>query len=112
LTLSPAYKTITRNRCVGAGLCPSRSIYGNPIDRSFVGADDSVRPVRNGTIIVRAGRVARPYNRLPYPVCLPCGAMHPKGTCSASLHCVGIAPYEMQSKLQTRGGFFLLSVVG
>ena len=20
--------------------------------------------------------------------------MHPKGTCSASLHCVGIAPYE------------------
>ena len=40
------------------------------------------------------------------------GAMHPKGTCSASLHCVGIAPYEMQSKLQTRGGFFLLSVVG
>ena len=22
------------------------------------------------------------------------GAMHPKGTCSASLHCVGIAPYE------------------
>ena len=21
------------------------------------------------------------------------GAMHPKGTCSASLHCVGIAPY-------------------
>ena len=25
---------------------------------------------------------------------LSCGAMHPKGTCSASLHCVGIAPYE------------------
>ena len=23
------------------------------------------------------------------------GAMHPKGTCSASLHCVGIAPYGM-----------------
>ena len=67
MTLSPAYKTITRNRCVGAGLCPSRSIYGNPIDRSFVGADDSVRPVRNGTIIVRAGRVARPYNRLTIP---------------------------------------------
>ena len=22
------------------------------------------------------------------------GAMYPKGTCSASLHCVGIAPYE------------------
>ena len=26
-----------------------------------------------------------------------CGAMHPKGTCSASLHCVGIAPYEILS---------------
>ena len=24
MALSPAYKTITRNRCVGAGLCPSR----------------------------------------------------------------------------------------
>ena len=27
----------------------------------FVGADDSVGPVGNGTVIVRAGRVARPY---------------------------------------------------
>ena len=28
-----------------------------------------------------------------------CGAMHPKGTCSASLHCVGIAPYEILSEV-------------
>ena len=26
------------------------------------------------------------------------GAMHPKGTCSASLHCVGIAPYGMTTE--------------
>ena len=27
--------------------------------------------------------------------------MHPKGTCSASLHCVGIAPYEMPIEVRS-----------
>ena len=30
---------------------------------------------------------------LEFRACGRGGAMHPKGTCSASLHCVGIAPY-------------------
>ena len=32
---------------------------------------------------------------LEFRACGRGGAMHPKGTCSASLHCVGIAPYEV-----------------
>ena len=50
---------------VGEGLCPSRSVYGSDIDRSFVRADDSVGPIGNGTAIVRADRVVRPYGRSP-----------------------------------------------
>ena len=50
---------------VGEGLYPSRSVYGSDIDRSFVGADDSVGPIGNGTAIVRADRVVRPYGRSP-----------------------------------------------
>ena len=44
----------------------------------FVGADDSVGPVGNGTVIVRAGRVARPYNLLSYLSVgrAPCGPPH------------------------------------
>ena len=42
---------------------------------------------------VRADVGIRPYARSTESVCYPCGAMHPKGTCSASLHCVGIRPY-------------------
>ena len=44
--------------------------------------------------VIRAGRCGhRPLHtfyrkRVRYP----CGRMHPKGTCSASLHCVGIRP--------------------
>ena len=33
--------------------------------------------------------------------CRGIGAMHPKGTCSASLHCVGIAPYEMPIEVRS-----------
>ena len=35
--------------------------YEKAIGNRCVGADDSVGPVGNGTVIVRAGRVARPY---------------------------------------------------
>ena len=34
------------------------------------------------------------------------GAMHPKGTCSASLHCVGIAPYGTTFDRQCVGAGF------
>ena len=30
--------------------------------------------------------------------------MHPKGTCSASLHCVGIAPYEGYTEVRRLAG--------
>ena len=45
--------------------------------------------------VIRAGGCGYPPLRTFYwkRVRYPCGAMHPKGTCSASLHCVGIAPY-------------------
>ena len=42
---------------------------------AFVGADDSVCPNDDPTISGRAGRVARPYRRLPYPARPLCGAM-------------------------------------
>ena len=32
------------------------------------------------------------------------GPMHPKGTCSASLHCVGIAPYEGYTEVRRLAG--------
>ena len=32
------------------------------------------------------------------------GAMHPKGTCSASLHCVGIAPYGREQGVRLHIG--------
>ena len=38
-----------------------RLVYGNAINRNSVGADDSVCPVENDTIVVRADRVVRPY---------------------------------------------------
>ena len=42
-----------------------------------------------------AGRVVRPCGATQGVLLQNGGAMHPKGTCSASLHCVGIAPYEI-----------------
>ena len=38
-----------------------RLVYGNAINRNSVGDDDSVGPVENDTIVVRADRVVRPY---------------------------------------------------
>ena len=35
---------------------------------------------------------------LEFRACGRGGAMYPKGTCSASLHCVGIAPYEIDGR--------------
>ena len=42
----------------------------------------------------RAGQSPAPTHVYRKPMRHTCGAMHPKGTCFASLHCVGIAPYE------------------
>ena len=41
-----------------------------------------------------AGGQSRPPLRRGARGAVAYGAMHPKGACSASLHCVGIAPYE------------------
>ena len=64
--MGPALQSVIGKRCVGEGLCPSRSVDGNAIGRTFVGADDSVGPNDDHTISNRAGRVARPYTCLPY----------------------------------------------
>ena len=78
----------------GAGLCPARFLLP-PLQRE-------------------AGRACGRGERIPTPVCglarndtagAVCGAMHPKGACSASLHCVGIAPYgNKHRKTVCRGG--------
>ena len=47
---------------------------------------------------VRADRVVRPYGATQGVLLQNGGAMYPKGTCSASLHCVGIAPYETSNE--------------
>ena len=69
-------------RCRGIGAMwaspPTEGLSGV---RSFV-----VSPSGASRHLPRRGR------RMPRR-CRGSGAMHPKGTCSASLHCVGIAPY-------------------
>ena len=52
------------------------------------------RRQKRGTESHRAGQSPAPTHVSRKPMRHTCGAMHPKGTCSASLHCVGIAPYE------------------
>ena len=54
--------------------------------------------------VIRAGRCGHRPLRTFYRrrVRCPCGGVHPKGTCPASLHCVGIRPYTRVS-----GGLFV-----
>ena len=66
-------------RCRGISLPPSRRSRDTSASLRYAQPSVSTGPPRRG--------------RQEFRACGRGGAMHPKGTCSASLHCVGIAPY-------------------
>ena len=63
-------------------------------DVLFFEVDTAPFPLRDALIDRRAVEDAGPYALMIEPIRGSHGPMHPKGTCSASLHCVGIGPYD------------------
>ena len=77
-------------RCRGISLPPSRRSRDTSASLRYAQPSVSTGPPRRGRQEFRACGRGGAY-----------GAMHPKGTCSASLHCVGIAPYRRLQRVRS-----------
>ena len=94
MALSPAYKTITRNRCVGAGLCPSRC-HSEPVLTGHWCGNPQPLPLPSGEVAERSedgeGRHVKKTRR----------CRHVKKICQWHIFSVDLGSYAAVASIRT-----------
>ena len=94
MALSPAYKTITRNRCVGAGLCPYRC-HSEPVLTGHWCGNPQPLPLPSGEVAERSedgeGRHVKKTRR----------CRHVKKICQWHIFSVDLGSYAAVASIRT-----------